>query len=169
MLLLAPAGSLGQGFAPGQSVTVQMHPSSPRMVWAKEGPNGFPDVWCESATQDVRLASMQSEASLFDVYELTVDGERWRGVSTMLGSPAGTYDIVCRGSGATSALSIGDAPWSYDLRHTRFFRMATVGLPLSDTAIATVMMVLGGVVGGLVIAVVVARRRRTLHQSQPAA
>ncbi|MGC5022206.1 hypothetical protein [Micromonospora sp. DT47] len=148
-------------------MTVQLHPSSLQMVWAKEGPDGVPSVQCEPATRGV-LASMTQESSLFDVYELTVDGERWRGVLTLLGSPADTYQLVCQASGAsTSTLSIGEAPWSYDLRHSSLFRMATLGIPLSDTAIASVMLVLGTVVG-LLVAVTVARRRRTLDQPKPA-
>ncbi|MEU7921954.1 hypothetical protein [Micromonospora zamorensis] len=160
LLLLAPAGNLGQGFAPGEPVTVQLHPSSPQMVWAKEGPDGVPSVQCRPATRGV-LASVSQESGLFDVYELTVDGERWRGVLTLLGSPADAYQLVCQASGAsTSTLSIGEAPWSYDLRHSSH-------IPLSDTAIASVMLVLGTVVG-LLVAVTVARRRRTLDQPKPA-
>ncbi|NYF56521.1 hypothetical protein [Micromonospora purpureochromogenes] len=162
LLLLAPPGSLDRGFTDGQSVTVQLHPSSPRMVWAKEGPDGFPEVRCEPARLDPQL-STSMESSLFDVYELTVDGERWRGVLTILGSPSGKYEIVCRSSGAaTSELAVGEAPWSYGLRHTALFRMATLGIPLSDAAVASVLVVLG-TVAGLLIAVMVARRRRTLR------
>ncbi|MET8044863.1 hypothetical protein ABZU25_28855 [Micromonospora sp. NPDC005215] len=167
LLLLAPAGNLGHGFAPGEPVTVQLHPSSPQMVWAKDGPDGVPGVQCEQATRD-GFAPMAQESSLFDVYELTVGGERWRGVLTLLGRPAYTYQLVCQASGAsTSTLSIGEAPWSYDLRHSSLFRGATFGIPLSDTAIALVMLVLGAIVG-LLIAVSVARRRRRLDLPKPA-
>ncbi|MCI4066004.1 hypothetical protein MRQ36_27030 [Micromonospora sp. R77] len=163
LLLLAPAGSLGEGFAPGEPVTVQLQPSSPQMVWAKEGPDGFPQVQCEPESQDV-LASMTQEAPLFDVYELTVDGERWRGVLALTASPADTYQLACQAAGtSTSPLSIGDAPWSYGFRHSGLFRMATLGTPVSDTAIASVLLVLGTVVG-MLTAVTVARRRRTIDR-----
>ncbi|MFC4150095.1 hypothetical protein ACFO0M_27900 [Micromonospora mangrovi] len=167
LLLLAPGGSLGQGFTPGEPVTVRLHPSSPQMVWAKEGPDGVPGVQCEAETPVVP-SSTALENPLFDVYELTVDGERWRGVLAILGDPAGTYQLACQASGAsTSALSIGDAPWSYGLRHSGLFRMATFGAPVSDTTVASTLLVLGSVVG-LPTAVTAARLRRRIRPSPTA-
>ncbi|MGC4894384.1 hypothetical protein [Micromonospora sp. DT31] len=162
VLLLAPDGELGQRFTPGQPVSVRLHPSSPQMVWAREA-DGVSSVQCEEATPGA-LASMTQEFPLSDVYELTVDGERWRGTLALLGSPADTYRLVCEGSGASgSTLSIGAAPWSYDLRHSGPFRMVTLGAPVSDTAIGSAMVILG-TLAGLLVAVRVARRRRTLRQ-----
>lgn len=170
-LFLAPRGTLEQHFAPGQALTVDLGPS-PRMIWAKAdaGADSFPSVSCEmKRVLDAQvIRSTQAIAPLFDVYELNVGGQRWQGVLVVLTEPAGRYELVCRSAGTAtvSALGIGEVPWSYDLRQTALFRLATFGVPLSDTAVAVAVAVPSVLLGLVIMVVVASLRARVLPRGE---
>jgi hypothetical protein len=157
-LHLAPDGTLDQRLTRGRPAAVELHPSTPLMVWAKTAE----DVSCQIPPDRPGGSSTIENALIFDRYVLHADGQRWYGALAVVASPAGTYQITCTGP---SDLAVGAAPWSYGPRHSGLLRMATLGFPLSDTALG-VLVALTGLPAAAVV-LLAGRRRRAKTAGAP--
>ena len=157
MLLLrfAPGGTVEQRFAVGQPVRVTLSPSRPSMIWARVGDPVVPDLRCKSRAlgfdQDSFSQVQVGVAGNDGTVEREAFGERWRGVSTVASSPAGSYELTCTSDqpgGASASLAIGDAPRFLDPRSRLLGGLTLLSIVVvgSGTAVA--------------IALVVAARRR---------
>lgn len=131
LMYLLNTGELGQRLTPGQAVTVTLaSPSAEKMVWARQSDQGYPQLRCPIRPVDSTMAGTSEVNMLDNVIELTVDGERWRGLLVVSGDSAGRYEVTCSagGTNSTPVLSIGDPPPFYGPRDGLLYNAAALGL-----------------------------------------
>jgi hypothetical protein len=151
----AAGGTVGQQFALGQPVRVQLSASQPKMVWARADEPGLSNPRC--AVQPLGFVQESVDVVNVAIYGRSVErdayGQRWRGVLTVVSSPAGRYELTCtsdRPGAASATLAVGDPPRFLDPRSRLLGGAVLVGL------------VGVGLSASVAIVVVVATRRR-LH------
>jgi hypothetical protein len=151
----AAGGTVGQRFTVGQPVRVQLSASQPKMVWARADEPGMSNLRCAVRP----LGFVQDSIDFVNVathgrgVERDAYGHRWRGVLTVVSSPAGGYELTCtsdRPGAAAASLAVGDAPRFLDPRSRFLGGAVLVGL-------------VGVGLSASVAVVVVVATRRSLH------
>ncbi|WP_341715933.1 hypothetical protein QQG74_18030 [Micromonospora sp. FIMYZ51] len=147
LIVLRSEGELGQRVVAGEPVTVTLS-ADEKLVWVRE-PGG--QLSCAASPLDGLTITGYADSYLEGGrFELTVDGERWRGRVGLSADPAGRYEVTCTvpGIDPPPALAIGDPPRFSGPRSATLATLTAVG-------VSTV-----GVLTGVVLAGVVAVRRR---------
>jgi hypothetical protein len=125
------------------------------MVWVRVGDPMVPDLRCTSRAlgfdQDSFSQAQVGVAGNDGSVEREAFGERWRGVLTVVSSPAGSYELTCTSGqpgGASVSLAVGDAARFLDPRSRLLGGL---------TLLSIVIVGLGAAV--TIVLVVAARRR----------
>jgi hypothetical protein len=158
LVKFTPGGTVGQRFATGQPITVQLSPSQPTMVWAPAGES----IRLTCATQPLGFTQRDSQTIRMTADDTTVEreayGQRWRGVLIVVASPAGNYELTCTSNepgSATTTLAVGDPPRFLDLRS----RATGAAILLGAVCV--------GLISAGAIFVVVAMRRASYRRRLP--
>ena len=157
LLVLAPAGGLGERLPAGREVTVRVHPHEPVLIWMPADATGLSDIPCDitsSAPVSVALVNVRRTTT----YQVYAGGRWWRVLQTAEADPAGDYQLACPGAGDTT-LIVGAAPRAYQVLDNRWIRRATLGLA-SNLLTAAAFAVTGPLVAAFVVVTAVRRTRR---------
>ncbi len=162
LLVLPPAGGLGERLPAGQEVTVRAHPHQPVLIWQPADATGLPEIPCDitsSGPVSVELVS----SGLTTTYPVYAGGRWWRVLQTVKVDPAGDYALACPGVGDTAVI-VGAAPRAYQVLDSTWVQRATLGLA-SNLLAAAAFAVTGPLVAAVIMVTAVRRTRRRPAQS----